>query len=163
MKQAIFLFFIFSVLAVDAQADSVLCTDSSGNITARSKCKIKNGERRLNLSGITAQGAVGPQGPKGDSGTGGIDIANCFKRESISSGSGVVSAQATCLVSEVLVTSGCPVSGSAVIAGHSLFTSNNSVLGAEVYTGVYCVAYDPYNVGSTYSIKAQAWCCRPNS
>lgn len=135
-----------------------LCmNNSTGAIIAKKICKA--GETVINgqvLQGLAVQGPQGPQGPAGT-----IDIGKCISRESTASGSDAVAATVPCLVNEFVATSGCDVGGVAVVGTHKLLKATNTLLGGEVYGLVRCVGVDPYNTGFTYSVTAQAFCCRP--
>jgi len=100
------------------------------------------------------------QGPAGATGASGSFNPNlCVKRTGTASGSGTINAQATCLVSEILVTPGCSTTSAfSYVREMNVFQSNNANF-PELYGGVSCWIEDIN--GSAHTVTAQAMCCRP--
>lgn len=99
-------------------------------------------------------GATGPAGASGS-----FNPNLCVKRTGTASGSGVVNAQATCLVSEILVTPGCSTTSAfSYVREIKVFQSNNANF-PELYGGVSCWIEDAN--GLAHTVTAQAMCCRP--
>lgn len=135
------------------------CAGPTGAINIKQRC-AKN-ETVLEINNLVAQGVQGPQGVQGTPGIpGSFNISQCFKREGISAGQGLVIATTACLVSEFIVSSACSSSSTdSYLMNSKLYVSDNSQLGKEAYGQLLCVMNTTNN--SFHSVTAQALCCRP--
>jgi hypothetical protein len=109
---------------------------------------------------VGAQGPAGAQGARGGAGpSGAFDPNRCVIRESDATGSGIVNATTACLVSEVLVTSGCTsTSPASYVLDFRLGSGTNSNY-PELYSTLSCWMQD-INDGQ-HTVTAQAMCCTP--
>jgi hypothetical protein len=111
-------------------------------------------------------GATGPQGPAGAPGlqgapgaAGTFDPNLCVKRENSATGSGAVNSGTACLVSEVLVSSGCTSTSPSSILLDLRLTSGTNANFPELYSGVSCWIADRND--NQHTVTAQAMCCTP--
>jgi hypothetical protein len=137
----------------------ICMNNASGAILTKSKCSASettlSGQVLQELRGVS----VGPKGDKGDSGLSGtVDPNKCYRRESSSVGSGYVAVSSACLVSEMLLASGCHANNVGVVVGQKLWKGSGSLVSnPDLYGGVECQA----TAGSSFTLTAQALCCRP--
>lgn len=168
MKKTILAFLVlgfantaYAVPAVKLPPLKLCMNNSTGGIIAKKGCNLRI-ETVITGGALQALSSAGPQGPQGIQGPpGGLNINACVSRESTASGSGLVTTTVPCLVNEFVATSGCYVTGFAVTASHKLLKADNTTLNGEVYGLVRCSGADVYNNGSSFSVTAQAFCCRP--
>ena len=162
---AVFFLLMFSF---NAFADSIstlkICYSNTGAITAKKKCaKSEVTLNGSNLGAFGLQGAPGINGTNGGNGTNGangtFDPSKCYKREASSTGSAVVTAQTACLVSEVLVLTGCTsTSPLSYVRKQTLGSGANSQY-PDLY-GIFTCVIEDLN-GAQHTVIAQAMCCRP--
>ena len=125
----------------------VLCAKGD-KITAKPVCG--RAEERIFLSDLLPQSASASRGE------------NCHIRESSASGSNIVGVASVCLVSEMIIASGCFIEAApGVVISQKLLNTEgtNSLVPHQVYGGVSCVANDPTGSGRIYKLTAQAQCC----
>lgn len=166
MRLKLILFIICFMAVTSAKAatpsTSYIClSKSTGTLVVRSKCKST--EIKLTASNLGALGIQGPQGIPGPAGaSSGFDVNNCYKREGTATGSGTVIAKTGCLVSEFILTKACNTTGYGIVVNELLQVADNTLLGDQMYGLYSCVGSDLLNYGSSFTVTAQALCCRGN-
>jgi len=96
-------------------------------------------------------------GPQGVPGT--FDPTKCFKRESTAGGSGVVSATTACLVSEIVVATGCHTTSTLGYVRETILSNGSNSEHPDLYGLFTCIMEDLG--GAFHTVTAQAMCCRP--
>lgn len=130
-----------------------VCVSASGVVAVKQKCARTETTANFGI-------LKGNQGANGNNGT--LDPNKCFKRESQASGSGNVLATTNCLVSEFIVSSSCVTNtaNSYQIASRLQGgQEGGGLLGDQVYQSFQC--YMGNFTGESYTVTAQALCCRP--